>query len=166
MRCEILWMNSLDSGWSSLSRPASIALSAPTRADQVLVDRVVVVHRELHHPDDAAEIGDEPAEHAGFVHPPQRRFRRMARGQDLEEQPVGLRVLAQAGVDALQRLGDEPRRVRVDRQVRAVGDPEQPDQVDRIALEHVGADDVDAVRLDLEVLGVRDRAACGGGAAR
>ena len=111
----------------------------------MLVDRIVVVHRELHHPDDAAEIGDEPAEHAGLVHPPQRRLRRVARGEDLEEQPVGLRVVAQPRVDALQRLRDEPRRVGVDRQVRAVGDPEQADEIDRIALEDVGSDDVDAI---------------------
>ena len=38
------------------------------RADQVLVHRVVVVHVELHHRDDLAEIGDEAAEHAGLVH--------------------------------------------------------------------------------------------------
>ena len=62
------------------------------------------------------------------------------------------------GVDALQRLGDEPRRIGMDRQVRAVGDPEQADQIDRIALEDVGADDVDAIVLDLEILGVGDRA--------
>ena len=38
------------------------------RADQVLVDRVVVVHVELHHRDDLAEVGHEAAEHAGLVH--------------------------------------------------------------------------------------------------
>ncbi len=46
----------------------------------------------------------------------------------------------------------------MDRQVRSVGDPEQPDQVDRIAFERVVADDVDAIVVDLEILGVRDRA--------
>ncbi len=128
------------------------------RPDQMLVDGVMVIHRKLHHPDDATEIRDEPAEHAGLVHPPKRGFRRVARGQDLQKQAVGLGVLAQSGVDALQRLGDEPRRVRVDRQVRAFRDPEEPDQVDRVALENIGAEDVDAVRFDLEVLGVRDGA--------
>ncbi len=43
-------------------------------ANEMLIDRVMVVHRELHHADDAAEIGDESAEHAGFVHAPKRDF--------------------------------------------------------------------------------------------
>ena len=114
-------------------------------AQQVLVDRVVVIHRELHQTDDAAEVGDEAPEHARLVHPPERRLRRSARSEDFEEQPVRLRIGAQLGVDALQRLRDEPRRVGMDRQTRSVGDPIQPDEVDRIALERVGADDVDAV---------------------
>ena len=68
----------------------------PDGADQMLVDRIVVVHRELHHADDPAELGDEPAEDAGLVHPSQRRLRGVARGQDFEEQAVCFRVLAQA----------------------------------------------------------------------
>ena len=89
-------------------------------------------------PDDAAEIGDEATEHARLVHPPQRGLGRAARGQDFQEQPVGFRVGAQLGVDALQRLGDEPRRVGMDRQARSVGDPEEADEIDGIALERVG----------------------------
>ena len=116
----------------------------------------MVVHRELHHSDDAAELGDESAEDAGFVHPPQRRLRGVARGQDVEEQPVGFRVLAQAPVDAFQRLGDEPRRIRVDRQIGAVRDPEDADEIDRIPLERVRSDDVDAVVVDLEILRLGD----------
>ena len=127
-------------------------------AQQVLVDRVMMIHRELHHPDDPAEIGNEPAKHAGLVHPAQRRLRRAARGQDFQEQPVRLRVLAQRSVDALQRLGDEPRRGRMDRQIRSVGHPENSDQIDGIALEGVGGDHIDAIVLDLEVGGVGDRA--------
>ena len=48
------------------------------RANEMLIDRVMMVHRELHHADDAAEIGDEPAEHAGFVHPAERDFGRVS----------------------------------------------------------------------------------------
>ena len=36
--------------------------------DDVLVHRVVVVHVELHHRDDAAELRNEPAQHLRFVH--------------------------------------------------------------------------------------------------
>ena len=63
-------------------------------AQQVLVHRVVVVHVELHHRHDAAERAHEAAEHAGLVHPPQHDLG-VVRGEDFEEQPVGLRVLPQ-----------------------------------------------------------------------
>src|SRR4051794_2839121 len=43
--------------------------------DQMLIDRIMVIHVELHHRDDAAEIGNEAAENACLIHPPQRRFR-------------------------------------------------------------------------------------------
>ena len=57
---------------------AQLALLDPRqqadRADGVLVDRIMVVHVELHLRDDAAEIGHEAAEHAGLVHPAQHRL--------------------------------------------------------------------------------------------
>ena len=64
-------------------------------AQQVLVDRVVVVHRELHHRDDLAEIGDQLAEQPGLVHAPQIELGIAVGGQHVEEQPVGLGVAAQ-----------------------------------------------------------------------
>ncbi len=73
------------------------------RAQGVLVHRVVVVHVELHHRHDLAEVGDEAAEHAGLVHRPEHGFGVLARGQDLQEEAVGLLVLAQLRVDQLQR---------------------------------------------------------------
>ncbi len=82
------------------------------RAQQMLVHRIVVVHVELHHRDDAAEIGDEAAEHAGFVHQPQGAFARLRRGEDLDEQPVGFRVGAQFRVDARQGTGSPAARRR------------------------------------------------------
>jgi hypothetical protein len=39
-------------------------------ADQVLVDRVVMIHVELHHRDDLAEFRNEAAQNPGLVHPP------------------------------------------------------------------------------------------------
>ena len=63
-------------------------------AQQMLVHRVVVVHVELHHRDDAAEGAHEAAEHAGLVHPPQDDLG-VVRGQDFEEQPVGLGIVPQ-----------------------------------------------------------------------
>jgi hypothetical protein len=62
----------------------------------------------LHAADDAAKCRDVAAEHAIEVHAPQ--FVRDARGraQDLEEQPVIARVLAELLVDEPQALGNEP----------------------------------------------------------
>ncbi len=54
-------------------------------AQQMLVHRVMMIHAELHHSDDAAEIGDEASEHARFVHPAQHDLGAVARGQNLEE---------------------------------------------------------------------------------
>ena len=62
---------------------------------QMLVHRVVVVHVELHHRHDPAELGDETAEHAGLVHAPQDGFGGVLRCQDLQEQPIGLGIVAQ-----------------------------------------------------------------------
>ena len=158
MRWRILWMISLTSGWSSLWQPRLDVAQRADGAQKMLVDGVMMVHRELHHPHDAAEVGNEPAKHSGLVHPAERRFRRAARGQHFEKQPVRLGILAQRCVDALQRLGDEPGRVGMDRQVRPVGDPENSDQIDRVTLENVAGEHIDAVVLDLEVLGVGNRA--------
>ena len=44
-------------------------------ADGMLVDRVMMIHVELHLRDNAAEVRHEPAEDGGFVHPAQHRFR-------------------------------------------------------------------------------------------
>ena len=106
-------------------------------AQQMLVHRVVVVHVELHHRDDAAEGGHELAEHAGLVHPAQHGLGVVLRGEDLEEQAVGLLVLAQLGVDQLERAGGDVHRVGVKRQIVFLRQVEDADQVDRIALEHL-----------------------------
>ncbi len=91
----------LDRRISSLASASSVLLAAldlgehADAAQQMLVDRVVMIHVELHHRDDAAEIRNEAAEHAGLVHAPQHDLGVLLRGQDLEEEPVGLRVVAQ-----------------------------------------------------------------------
>ena len=122
------------------------------RADQVLVDRVVVIHVELHHRHDAPEIGHEAAEHARLVHAPQHHFGRVARGEDIQEQLVRLRIVAHGLTDELERTRGEARGVGMDRQVVAVGQPEQADQVDRITLEGAVVPEPDAVVLDDEIV--------------
>ena len=44
-------------------------------AQQMFIDREVMIHVELHQRDDAAEIRDEAAEHASLIHQPQHDFR-------------------------------------------------------------------------------------------
>ncbi len=95
------------------------------REQRVLVDRVHMVHVVLHLRDDAAEIRNEAAEHAGLVHPPQRDFGVFLRGQNFEEQAVGLGVFAQFGIDQPQRLGNRQQRTRVDVEIVLLRDMEQ-----------------------------------------
>ena len=66
---------------------------------RMLVDGVMMIHIELHHRHDAAELVDEAAEHAGFVHRPEHRLGMPLRRQHVEEYAVGLLVVAQIGID-------------------------------------------------------------------
>jgi hypothetical protein len=60
----------------------------PDRADRMLVDRIMMIHVELHLRDHPAEIGNEAAEDPGFVHPAQHRLRIAGGRQHVEEQGV------------------------------------------------------------------------------
>ena len=127
-------------------------------AQEMLVHRVVVIHVELHHRDDAAEGGHEAAEHAGLVHPPQHGLGVVLRGQDFEEQPVRLLVLAHRLVDELERAGGDMHGVGMEREIVFLREMEDADQIDRVALEHVFVGDIDAVVVDDEILGLGQRA--------
>ena len=122
-------------------------------AQQMFVDRVVVVHVELHQRDDLAEIRHEAAKHAGLVHQAQHDLGRVARGQNVEKQAVGFRVRAQFRVDALQRFRDEAHRVGMDREPIAVGDPKELDEIDRIVVENLRPGDGHAAAFDGEIAG-------------
>ena len=128
-------------------------LQVADAAQQVLVDRVVMIHVELHHRHDLAEGANEMAEHAGLVHAPQHDFR-VVRRQDLHEQPVGLGVFAKLRVDQLQRPRHRAHRVRVKGEIVLLCQPKNPDQVDRILLEHVGCGEIDTVVVDDEIVAV------------
>ena len=130
----------------------------PDAAQQVLIHRVVVVHVELHHRHDLAEGGHELAEHAGLVHPPQDRFRIVPGGEDVDEQAVCLPVVAQFGVDQLERAGNRPHRVRMKGKIVLLRQLEDADQVDRIALEYAGIGDGEAVIVDDEIVAAGERA--------
>ena len=93
------------------------------------------------------------AEHAGLVHAPQHDLG-VVRGQDLHEQPVGFRILAQLRVDQLQRARHRAHRVGVKREIVLLREPENPDQIDRVMLEDVGRGEIDAVVVDDEIVAV------------
>jgi hypothetical protein len=104
------------------------------RADQMLVDRIVVIHVELHLRDDAPEVRNEGAEHAGLVHQPERALRVAARTQDFDEKPVRLLVDAQRVVDQPDVARDVLERVGMHVDALLVGEMEQPEKVDRMGV--------------------------------
>jgi hypothetical protein len=127
--------------------------------------RVVVVHVELHQRDDAAELGDEAAEHARLVHAPQHRFGLAAVAQDRQEDAVGFRVLAQGRPDELQRAADLAQRIWMNGRVQLGSQPEQPDEIDRRVVEDIVVDRVDAAGIEAELRMVPDAAAKASGQA-
>ncbi len=128
-------------------------------AQQVLVHRVVVVHVELHHRHDAAEIRHEAAKQARLVHAAQHHFGRVGGGEDRQEKLVRRRIVAQLVVHQLQRLGEEADRIGVEGEIVAVRQPEHADEIDRIAGEGLLVRDGDAVVIDLEVGALLEAAA-------
>ena len=65
---------------------------------------------------------------------------------------------AQIAGDQAERAGDQLHRVGMVFQAVPVGEPEQPQQIDRIALEHLVVGDVDAVIVDDEIAGAGELA--------
>ena len=118
-------------------------------ADGVLVDSVRVVHVVLGLRHDAPEVRHEAAEHARLVETPERRLRVLARRQHLHEEAVGLWIAAQL-VEQADILRDQPQRRGMDIEAVFLGDMEQPQDGNRILLEHVGARRAEPLTVDLE----------------
>ncbi len=127
-------------------------------AQEMLVDRIVVIHVELHHRHNAAEGANELAEHAGLVHAAEHGLGIVPGREDLEEQPVGLFVLTQSVVDQMERMPDGAHRIRMECEIVLLREMENADQVDRIALEYVLIRNHDPVVVDDEILGFAERA--------
>ncbi len=64
------------------------------RADRMFVDRIMVIHVELHLRDDPPEVGNEPPEHPRLIHPAKHQIGIGEAGQHLEEQGIGRRIVA------------------------------------------------------------------------
>ena len=122
-------------------------------AEQMLVHREVVIHVELHHRHDAAEVADEAAEHAGLVHLAQRAFGVASVGQKPHEQTVGGRIAAQIVVDQPEVRPDLPQDLGREGRLVLVGEDEQADEIDRVLDEGVLVHGRDAAVLDAEVRG-------------
>mgnify|MGYP003343222602 CR=1 FL=1 len=52
---------------------------AADRAQQMLIDSIMMIHVELHQRDDPAEIRNKATQNAGFIHASQYNFRHIAR---------------------------------------------------------------------------------------
>ncbi len=116
--------------------------------DGVLVDRVAVIHVELHHRDDRLELGDEGGQHAQFVHPPQRPFGVAVLEQQIEEDPARFFVGAHLVVDQVQIGRDQPHRVGVQQGAGAQRLFEHPQHVQLVGEEAAFVGDGQAVLFD------------------
>src|SRR5258708_34652289 len=90
--------------------------------NRMLVDRIMVVHVELHLGNDPAEVWDEAAEYASLIHPAQYRLGMIGRRWNFHEQRIGAWIFAHAARDRRTasigrriwgRLGPNLRRNRV-----------------------------------------------------
>ena len=77
----------------------------------MLVDRVVVVHVELHHRDDRFEFRQEGRQHPQLVHPPQGAIRIAVFEHQTKEDPHRFGVAAHVVVDQVEVGSDQPHRV-------------------------------------------------------
>ena len=130
------------------------ALDARHNADcaqQMLVHRIVVIHVELHHRDNAAEIGDEAAQNARFIHSAQHGLRCLVRGHNVQKQAIGFRIFAQLGINALQRLRDQTRRMGMNGELMLIGELIKPQNIYRVFFKNIVGCDGDAAMFNCEL---------------
>ena len=130
-------------------------------ADRMLVDRIMMVHVELHLGDDAPEVRHEAAEHAGLVHPAQHQVRALTVGEDLEEEGIGFGVVADL-VGQPRRSRRCPHRLGVDFQSLSGGNGEQLDQPHRLLRQKVLVGNREAPAVEAEAVQLGRTAAEGG----
>ena len=110
-------------------------------AQRVLVDRVGVVHVELHLGHDPPELRQITPQHARFVHQFEGLEGVSAPAQDVEEHLRRHRIPSQPRGYQAQRSADRGKGVRVQVVVRLVRQPEQRQHLDGVAGQHAGIGD-------------------------
>ena len=127
--------------------------------ERVRVDRVGVEQIVLHAADDAAERRDVEPQHAVGVHALQRAGDALRRAQDVEEQAVVARVLAELLVDEPEMLFDERDRARVDAaQIEVLLEQQEYfEQRRRLAREHLIVGGLEVAVAALEARAERQR---------
>ena len=160
-RLDLVRISSLASGVSSLRAALDVGKDADA-AQQMLVHRVVVVHVELHHRDDAGRRRGtkRPSTPASFI-------RRSTVSASFFEVRISRKQLGCASSLSrnfasirLSERVDRAHRVGMEREIVLLREMKDADQVDRIALEDVlRRARPDAVVVDDEILALDERAA-------
>ncbi len=94
--------------------------------------------------------------HAGLVETPERDLRISARGQNIEEKAVGIRIGAHLLGDEIERTRDVAQGMGMDIHALGIGDMEDADQIDRIVAKDIELG-IEAAILDIEILGAGAR---------
>ena len=118
----------------------------------MLIDRIMVVHVELHLRDDAAEVGNEAAEYSGLVHPAEHDLGLMDAGQRFHEQGIRALVVADGSGDQSSSPGSRRAWRRVNFELFARCQGEHGEQAHRIGLEKIVLRDRDAAAIEDETL--------------
>jgi hypothetical protein len=120
--------------------------------ERMLVDREMMVHVELGLPDDATELRQETAQHAGLVHQRQDAAGMVAASHDVEEHRPGFLIIARLARHGPERAARRRHRLRVNVDLALVGEPEQTHQLARVRHEHGRVGDGDAAAIEREAL--------------
>ena len=116
--------------------PVKVAFFDPgeeaNRADAMLIDRIMMIHVELHLGHNPSEVGHKTSKDRRLIHPAQHGFGIALAGQDAHEQSVRARVAAHLGIDQLAVAVGSAHRLRVNLKTMFVGKREYLDKPDGV----------------------------------
>ena len=121
------------------------------RADRMLVHRIMVIHVELGLRDNAAKFRQEPAEHAGLIHPIQGQAQILAFEQDVEKDRNHFGIGAILGVNEFFIPCGDGEGIRMDIDALLVCYLEQAQQSNRIVLNRLRISEIDAISRQRKV---------------